>query len=45
MNKDKVGEPFHYPNTFFLLLVYDAKIILSSTIQKNTEGIAHERTC
>ena len=20
MNKDKIGEPFHYPNTFFLLL-------------------------
>ena len=25
MNKDKVGEPFHYPNTFLLLLGY-AKI-------------------
>ncbi len=22
MNKDKVGEPFHYPNTFLLLLGY-----------------------
>ncbi len=21
MNKDKVGEPFHYPNTFLLLLL------------------------
>ncbi len=20
MNKDKVGEPFHYPNTFLILL-------------------------
>ena len=25
MNKDKVGEPFHYPNSFLLLLGY-AKI-------------------
>ena len=22
MNKNKVGEPFHYPNTFLLLLGY-----------------------
>jgi hypothetical protein len=22
MNKDKIGEPFHYPNTFLLLLGY-----------------------
>ena len=22
MNKDKVGEPFHYPNTFLLLFGY-----------------------
>ena len=29
MNKDKVGEPFHYPNTFLLLLGY-AKVISSS---------------
>jgi hypothetical protein len=26
MNKDKVGQPFHYPNTFLLLLGY-AKVI------------------
>ena len=26
MNKDKFGEPFHYPNTFLLLLGY-AKVI------------------
>jgi hypothetical protein len=29
MNKDKVGEPFRYPNTFLLLLGY-AKVISSS---------------
>ncbi len=23
MDKDKIGEPFHYPNTFLLLLGYD----------------------
>jgi len=22
MNKDKVGDPFHYPNTFLLLIGY-----------------------
>jgi hypothetical protein len=27
MNKDKVGEPFHYPNTFLLLLLGYAKVI------------------
>ena len=26
MNKDKVGEPFHYPNTFLLLLLGHAKV-------------------
>jgi len=25
MNKDKIGEPYHYPNTFLLLLGYDTK--------------------
>ncbi len=29
MNKDKIGDPFHYPNTFLLLLGY-AKVISSS---------------
>jgi len=33
MNKDKIGEPFHYPNTFLLLLGY-AKVI-SFAIQTN----------
>ena len=38
MNKDKVGlEPFHYPNTFLLLLGY-AKVI--SFPYRQTEGIA-----
>jgi hypothetical protein len=26
MNKDKVGEPFNYPNTFLLLLLRYAKV-------------------
>ncbi len=38
MNKDKVGEPFHYPNTFLLLLGY-AKIYFHLPFRQ-TEGIA-----
>src|SRR4051794_152874 len=38
MNKDKVGEPFHYPNTFFLLLGY-AKAYFHLPYRQ-TEGIA-----
>jgi hypothetical protein len=38
MNQGKIGEPFHYPNTFLLLLGY-AKVI-SFAIQRQTEGIA-----
>ena len=38
MNKDKVGEPFHYPNTFFLLLGY-AKVYFHLPYRQ-TEGIA-----
>ena len=38
MNKDKVGEPFHYPNTFLLLLGY-AKAYLHLPYRQ-TEGIA-----
>jgi len=34
MNKDKVGEPFHYPNTFLLLLGYDARHIFIFLIGK-----------
>ena len=40
MNKDKVGEPFHYPNTFLLLLGY-AKAYFHLPY-KQTEGIAQE---
>ena len=38
MNKDKVGEPFHYPNTFLLLLGY-AKTYFHLPYRQ-TEGIA-----
>ena len=38
MNKDKVGEPFHYPNTFLLLLGY-AKVYCHLPYRQ-TEGIA-----
>ena len=37
MNKDKVGEPFHYPNTFLLLLGY-TKAYFHLPYQQ-TEGI------
>ena len=37
MNKDKVGEPFHYPNTFLLLLGY-AKAYFHLQYRQ-TEGI------
>ena len=33
MNKDKIGEPFHYPNTFLLLLGY-AKVYFICHIYK-----------
>src|SRR3954466_4484708 len=39
MNKDKVGEPFHYPDTFVLLLGY-AKVYFHLPYRQ-TEGIAH----
>ena len=39
MNKDKVGEPFHYPNTFLLLLGY-AKIYFHLPYRQTKEGIA-----
>ena len=38
MNKDKVGEPFQYPNTFLLLLGY-AKVYFHLPYRQ-TEGIA-----
>ena len=38
MNKGKIGEPFHYPNTFLLLLGY-AKVYFHPPYRQ-TEGIA-----
>jgi hypothetical protein len=38
MNKDKAGQPFHYPNTFLLLLGYTKAYFHLPYIQ--TEGIA-----
>ena len=40
MNKDKIGEPFHYPDTFLLLLGY-AKAYFHLPYRQ-TEGIAQE---
>ena len=42
MNKDKIGDPFHYPDTFLLLLLRYAKIYFHLPFRQ-TEGIA--RTC
>jgi hypothetical protein len=42
MNKDKVGEPFHYPNTFLLLLGH-AKVI-SFTIQADRRNCTRTRS-
>ena len=39
MNKEKVGEPFHYANTFLLLLGY-AKVYLHLPYRQTKEGIA-----
>ncbi len=39
MNKDKIGEPFHYPNTFLLLLGY-AKVYFHLPYRQTEEGIA-----
>jgi hypothetical protein len=41
MNKDKVGEPFHYPNTFLLLLLGYTKVYFHLPFRQ-TEGIAQE---
>ena len=41
MNKDKVGEPFHYRNTFLLLLGY-AKAYFHLPYRQTEEGIAQE---
>ncbi|MDQ6722767.1 MAG: transposase, partial [Thermoproteota archaeon] len=42
MDKDKVGEPFHYPNTFLLLLGY-AKVYFHLPYRQ-TESIAQGHT-
>ena len=39
MNKNKVGEPFHYPNTFLPLLGY-AKAYFHLPYRQTKEGIA-----
>ena len=44
MNKDKIAEPFHYPNTFLLLLEY-ATAYYHLPYSQTKEGIARERTC
>src|SRR3954451_7525181 len=40
MNKDKIGEPFHYPNTFLLLLGYANKVYFHLPYRQTEEGIA-----
>jgi len=44
MNKDKIAEPFHYPNTFLLLPEY-ATAYYHLPYSQTKEGIARERTC
>jgi hypothetical protein len=38
MNQVKIGEPFHYPNTFLLLLLCHAKVYFHLPCRQ-TEGI------
>jgi len=40
MNKDKVGQPFHYSNIFLLLLGYDAKAYFHRPYRQTNEDIA-----
>ena len=39
INKDKIGQPFHFPNTFLLLLGY-AKVYFHLPYLQTEEGIA-----
>ena len=41
INKNKIGEPFHYTNTFLLLLGY-AKVYFHLPYRQTEEGIAQE---
>ncbi len=43
MNKGKIGEPFHYPNTFLLLLGY-AKVYFHLPYRQTKEGITQDHT-
>ena len=40
MNKDKIGQPFHFPNAFFLLLLGYAKVYFHLPYRQ-TEGFTH----
>ncbi len=40
MNKDKVGELFHYPNTFLLHVFGYANLYFHLTYRQTEEGIA-----
>jgi len=42
MNKDKVREQFHYPNTFILLLLGYAKVYFHLPFRQIKEGIAQD---
>ena len=42
INKDKVGGPFHYPNTFLILLLGYAKVYFHLPLRQTKEGIAQE---
>jgi hypothetical protein len=41
INKNKIGEPFHYTNTFLLILGY-AKVYFHLPYRQIEEGIAQE---
>ncbi|HEY6536041.1 MAG TPA: hypothetical protein VIY08_09665 [Candidatus Nitrosocosmicus sp.] len=44
MNQGKIGEPFHYPNTFHLLVLGYAKIYFHLPY-RHTEGRHCTRSC